>query len=871
MESELEDELSFHFEKEIEKHRRAGSSEEEARRQARLAFGGHAQVTEDCREVRGMGLLNSVLQDIRYAVRQMAAHPAFAAVLILTLGLSIGSNSVIFSVIQGVLIRPLPYPQADRLAYLYLSNREYPKFPLNPYDFRDYRSRSHLFASMAAMTRSDLQLSGGSSRPVMLHGFRVTAGYFHVLGISPELGRGFDRKDELPGNEHEVVLSNRIWRAQFGASPAILGRRIMLNGQPFTVVGVMPADMEHPGNSYQPLPYGQDVDVWWPFTFDGNPAQRGSHFLEGIGRLKPGVTLAEAASELNSIQAQLAREYPQDTGWTVHTISLDREIVGSSRTMLLMLLGAVGMVLLIACANSANLLLSRSVARRREIAVRLALGAHRARVIRQLLTESLVLAFLGGALGTLLAWGGVRALILLLPAGFPRAHDIHVSGPVFAFTFLVTTATGVLFGLVPAVQTSHTDPGRCLHEGGRTTMGGGAATRLRNALAIAEISLACALLVGAGLMLRSFVNLLHLNPGFQQRHVLTATIALPSVQYSSRASVARFYDDLIGSLRALPDVESAGAGTDVPFTGYNENEGGFTIQGKVPSPHQEFHGRFHVATQGYFRALGIPLLRGRLFTEADKAGAPSVVIINQAMARKYWGDRSPVGSRINFFADHPTAKDWTTVIGVVGDVKDKPGSLDAKAAFWWPSLQQPWPFPEMSIVIRGYSGPKALAAELRSEVKRLNPSLAVANVRPMDQIVDNSIATPRFTFVLVGLFAILAMLMSAIGIYGVIAYSVSQRSMEFGLRMALGAQRSSVLGLVLRQAAWLAAAGIVSGVVLAVALGYLLKSLVYDVSPADPATIFAAVAIVLIATAAACLVPARRATTVDPIIALRSE
>lgn len=871
MEESLEDELRFHFEKEVEKLRSQGLPEEEARRRARLAFGGHSQVAEDCREARGTGLLESALQDARYAVRQMAAHPAFAVVLIVSLALSIGANSAIFSVIHGVLMRPLPWPQAKRLAYLYLSNRQYPKFPVNPFDFRDYRSRSRMFESMAAMTRSDMQLSGGSGRPVMLHGFRVTAGYFDVLRVRPELGHAFDRSDELPGNEHEVVLSNRIWRARFDGSPQIMGRRILLDGEPFTVIGVMPAEMQHPGNSYHPLPYGQDVDLWWPFTFEGNPAHRGSHYLEVIGRLKPGFTLTEADSEMNSIQAELGRHFEGAQGWTVHAISLDSEIVGSSREMLLVLLGAVGMVLLIACANAANLLLSRAVARRREIAVRLALGARRARVIRQLLTESLVMAFLGGALGVLVAWAGVHALVSLLPAGFPRAQEIHVSGAVFAFTFLVTTAAGVLFGITPAVQSSRADPAQGLHEGGRTTMGGGGSTRLRNALVVAEISLACALLVGAGLMLRTFLNLLHLNPGFEQQHAVTATVSLPLVQYKDTPSIARFYDELMEDLRALPGVQAAGAGTDVPFTGYDENLGGFTIEGKVAPPHQEFHGRYHVATPGYFRALRIPLLSGRLFTEADKAGSPSVVIINHSMAAKYWGDQDPVGSRIDFLDDHPTGKDWTTVVGVVGDVKDSPNSADAEPAFWWPSLQQPWQFPEMSIVIRASADSSALIEELRGEVRRLDPSLAVANVRPMNQIVENSIAAPRFAFLLVGLFAALAVLLAAIGIYGVIAYSVSQRTSEFGLRMALGAQRTDVLNLVLRQATCLAAGGTALGVMLAMALGQLLKSLMYGVTPTDPATMLAAPAIVMAVTALACVVPARRATGVDPIVALRSE
>lgn len=871
MESDLNDELRFHFEKEVEKHKRAGLSDGEARRRTRLSFGSDASVADDCRDARGTTIVETLLQDVRYAARQLLAHPAFAVVLILTLALSIGANSAIFSVIDGVLIRSLPYPQANRLVYLYLSSPEYPKFNLNPFDFRDYRARSKSFESMAAMTRGDLQLSGGSAQPVMLHGFRITAGYFHVLGLHPEIGSEFNRRAELPGNGHQVILSNRLWRARFGASRNIIGQRILLNDQPYTVVGVMPPGTEHPGNNYHPLPYGQDVDIWCPFTFEGDPADRASHYVEGIGRLKHGVSIAEADSELNAIMAGIEREHHNDGPWQVKVVSLDSEVVGSSRQMLLVLLGAVGMVLLIACANAANLLLARATARRRELAVRLALGASRSRLMRQLLTESLLIAFLGGALGLTMAWGGVRALASLLPSGFPRAHGIHVNGAVFLFTFLVTVAAGILFGILPALQSSHVDPGQSLHEGGRTTTGARRAGRLRNALVVSEIGLACVLLTGAGLMLRSFLNLLNLNLGFEQQHVLTATISLPQIHYRSTAVIGRFYQQLTTGLRSLPGVQSAGAGTDVPFTGYDENLGGFMIEGKQPPPHQQFHGRYHVATPGYFRALGVPLLSGRFFTEADNAGAPKVVIVNYAMAKKYWGGQNPVRQRINFFSDHPTEKDWTTVVGVVGDIKDKPNSPDAEPAFWWPSLQQAFPFPAMSVVIRGSINPQTIANELRGEVKRLDSTLAVANIREMDQIVEGSVATPRFAFVLVGLFAGLAVLLAGIGIYGVIAYSVGQRTSEFGLRMALGAQRADILRLVLMQAAALVFSGTILGLGLALGMGRVLKSLIYDVSPADPLTLTAVGLFVITAAILPCLVPARKATATDPMIALRAE
>lgn len=871
VEQELSEELRFHFEQAVEKYRRSGMSEEEARRAARLAFGGQEQIKEDCREARGTSLLESALQDVRYAVRQLWANPTFAVVIVLTLALSIGANSAIFSVVDGVLIRPLPYPQAERIVRLFLSNATYPKFPLNPFDFRDYRARSKSFDSLAAFTRGDLQLSGTSGRPVRLNGFQVTAGYFHVLGLNPELGREFDEKAELPGNGQQVILSDRLWRSKFGGAPDIVGRKITLNLQPYTVVGVMPRGTEHPGNEYHSVAYGEDVDVWSPFTFEGNPSQRGSHYIEGIGRLKNGVSIGHADAEMNSIMTQLGREHPDnDTGWQVLVFPLYREVVGSSQRMLLVLLGAVGMVLLIACANAANLMLARATARRRELAVRLALGAQRSRLIRQLLTESLLIALLGGALGLAMAVVGVKALVSLLPEGFPRAHEIHVNAAVFAFTFLVSAATGVLFGLIPAMQASRTDPKQGLHEGGRTATGSGRQSRLRNALVISEVSLACVLLIGAGLMLRSLLNLLHLDPGFRQEHVLTASISLPYEEYKTADAVSRFYDDLTAKLSTAPGVTSVGAGTDLPWTGYDDNSGGWSIEGKQPAPSEGFHARYHVATPDYFRVLGIPLLRGRFFSDADKADATAVLIINEALAKKYFPNEDPIGKRISF-TDHPKDKDWTKIVGVVGDVKDKPNSVGAEASFWWPNLQQPGPFGDMSLVVRADSDPRMLVSVVQDKVKHLNPALAVADVRLMDQIVEGSVETPRFAFVLVGLFAGLAILLAAIGTYGVIAYSVGQRTSEFGLRMALGAQRMDVLRLVLTQAAGLVLAGTALGVGFALVFARALKSLIYEVSPADPLT-FASVGVMVIVVALlACYLPARKATKADPMNALRAE
>ena len=866
---ELNEEMAFHREQAERDFLAAGMSPEDARFAAMRRFGNAMRVRESSHETVGFAA-EGVLADMRYALRQLWGRPAFTVVMLLTLALSIGANSAIFSVVDGVLLKSLPYPQPDRLVRIFLSSAEYPKFPLNPFDFLDYRARNHSFGSMAAFTRGDVQLSG-SGEPLRLNGFGITSGYFRVLGLHPEMGREFDFQAEIPGNGLQVVISDRLWRSHFDADPNIIGRKITMNMQPFTVVGVMPAGTAHPGNEYHSLAYGDDVDVWWPFSFAGNPNNRGSHYIEGIARLKPSVTVGQARGEMNAIMAQIQREH-NGGGWSVLVIPLYDELVGRSRRLLLVLLGAVAMVLLIACANAANLLLARASSRQREIAVRMAMGAPRLRIVRQLLTESLLISFSGGALGLALASAGVKALVMLLPADFPRAHDIHLSGPVFAFTFLVSILTGVLFGLAPALQASRTDPKEGLQKGGRATLGSGHQSRLRNALVVSEVGLACVLLIGAGLMLRSFLNQLNLNPGFQTDHVLTASLTLPHATYPKGKQIGEFYERLAMNLSSLPGVEAAGAGSDLPWTGWDENAGGWNIEGKKPPPGQEFHGRYHMATPGYFRAMGIPLIAGRFFTEADRdqKGVPNVVIVNRALAERYWGEANVVGRRISFEDNPKSDSDWITIVGVVGDVKDQPNSPGAEPAFWMPELQSAWTT-DMSIVIRTNSNPQLMADALRNEVHRLDPSLAVADVQVMSKIAESAVATPRFAFVLVGLFAALAIVLAAIGTYGVISYSVSQRTPEFGLRMALGARQQDVLGLVLVQSGRLAIAGTVFGVMASLGFARELKSLIFDVSPTDPST-FSGVALLVIAVALlACYIPARRATQADPMDSLRAE
>ena len=870
LEGDMDAELLFHIKSHAEDLVRRGVPEADAIRQARIALGGIESQKDAMRDSVGHRWSDELWLDLRYAARMLGKNPTFTLVIVLTLALSIGANSAIFSLIDGVLLKPLPYPRAEQIARVFYRSTSYPKFPLNPWDFLDFRGRNRSFESFAIYTHADVQLSGMGSDPVKLSTFQISSGYFRVLGVQPARGREFDFSEERPGNGNVVILSDRVWRNQFEAAPDILGRKVLLDSQAYTVVGVMPAGLNHPGNSYNSIAYGDTVDAWTPFTFSGNPNNRGSHYVEGIGRLKSGVTVEQAAADFNGIMVELASQHEDDKGWTIYMVPLFREIVGSVHKMLLVLLGAVGLVLLIACVNAANLLLARAAARQKEIAVRAALGAWRGRLLRQMLTESLLISLLGGALGVVLAIVGVRALVFFLPAGFPRTEAIHVNAFVLSFTALVAVGTGLLFGLVPAVQASQIDPKQGLHEGGRGSSGSIRQTRLRAVLVVGEVGLACLLLVGAGAMLRSFMNLLRLDPGFQPQHVLTAEIALPNANYKTTDNVAGFYQRLLNNLNTLPGVRAVGAGTDLPWTGYDENLGGFTIEGKTPPPHEEFHARYHTASADYFRAIGIPLLRGRFFNDQDSKGAPRVLLINDVMARRYWPGEDAVGKRITF-DDKPKDSDWFRVVGVVGDVKDTPGSKEAEPAFWWPVLQEPFPFANMTIVLRGDSDPALLTDALRSKVRELDPSLAVAHVRLLDRVADEQFSTSRFALFLIGLFAALALLLAAIGIYGVISYSVSQRMPEFGMRVALGASSWNLLKMVMKQGVLLTGIGVAIGLGCALVLGGVLDNLLFGLSARDPLTLIVVGAIAVVTATLASLPSALRATAADPMTSLRAE
>jgi predicted permease len=867
VERELDKELRFHLDQQIEEMRARGLPPEEARCAALKRIGGLSQIQEECRDMRRTNFLEDLKQDLRYAARMLGKSPGFTLVMVLTLGLSIGATSAIVSVIHGVLLRSLPYRNPDKLVRIFTSAQGFPKFPLNPNDFRDFRARLHSFESLAAYTRNDLQLAG-TGDAIRLSGLSVTAGFFNVLGLKPAMGREFDRNDELPGKAPIVIISDKIWRNRLSGRRDVVGQKIVLDAVPYTVVGVMPPGIQHPGNMYHAIAYGDTVDIWTPFTSFGNPKDRGPHYLDGIARMRPGIHAAQAQAEMNAAMQQLAREHPDgDSGWNVLVIPLETEIVGRSERLLLVLLGAVMLLLLLACVNAANLLLARATARQRELAVRAAVGARRRRLVQQMLTESVLLAMMGAALGAVLAVAGVKALVALLPADFPRAGDIHVDAPIFLFTLSIAIGTGIFFGIVPALHGSRADLRESLHEGGRSATSSRGILRLRNGLVISEVTLACVLLMGAGLMLRSFVNLLRTDPGFRPEQTLTSSISLPHVSYKDNRDIANFWGRLLDKMRQMPGVTAAGAGSDLPWTGWDDNAG-FEIQGEVPPPRDSFHARYHMATPGYFRALGISILRGRSFDDHDRAESRSVLIINEAMAR-FWQHADALGGRITF-SDHPKEKDWLTIVGIVGDVKDTPKSSGAEPAFWWPMLQEPFPLAaNSSIAIRSNLDTQLAAGRLRAAVGELDSNLAVSDVLTMGQVASAAYATPRFALLLVSLFATLALLLAAIGTYGVIAYTVSQRIHEFGVRMALGAQPRDVLLNVLANGIKLAVAGTALGILFGVGLSRLLGNLLYGVSAVDPIAISATSIIAIFVAAVACYLPALRATRADPMTALR--
>jgi putative ABC transport system permease protein len=826
----------------------------EIRHAERPAFG---SLPEPIPETGARRLAAELWQDVRYAVRLLSRTPGFAAVLILTLAVGIGANSMMFTLVNAVLLRPLPYPHPEQLVLLRDFNHEkgFESFSVAPGNFLDWRAQNHSFSGIAAFGPANFNYTGGPF-PERISGRQVTAGFLDVLGVQPLLGRGFQARDFERGQDHVVLLSYGLWQKILQGDPQALGRSIKLNDEPYTVIGVMPAGLRF---------ISQENDIWAPWAFPPDWKDvRGAHFLSVLARINPNVSIEQARAEMAAIGQQLAAQYPdQNRGWGVRTDSLYEQVVGDVRPALLLLLAAVGALLLIACSNVANMLLARTVERRREIAVRASLGAGKWRLVRQVLAESLLLSLAGGALGLLLAFAGTRALLALAPQVLPRAYAIHLDPWVLSFTFGIAVLTGIVFGLAPVFTVIRQDLQETLREGGR---GGVARQGLRGALVSAEVALALVLLVGAGLLLGSFARLETVAPGFHTEHALAFDLRLPRARYPDPAHQTAFYQTLMERLRALPGVESAAAVTTLPLSGRDESYT-FEVENKPNEPGEEPSAMYYDVTPGYFRAMGIPVLSGRDFSAADAPETPRVCIINDVFAREYLPGLDPVGRHV--FLGAGPGHVYREIVGVVGSVKH----------YWLgekPSPQAYEPLAQMpnsgvTAVVRTSPEPASLTSAVRGSVQALDPELPIANVTTFDHLLAESVSLPRFRTLLLALFAAIAVALAIVGLYGVLSYTVTQRTREIGIRMVLGAQRRGVYRLVVGQGMVLVGVGVMAGLGSAFGLTRLLKRFLFGVEATDPVT-FLAVSVLLVAVAAcACFLPARRASRVDPLESIRYE
>ncbi len=802
-------------------------------------------------------------QDLLYAFRMLRKNPGFTAVAITALALGIGANSAIFSVVNTVLLRPLPYKDADRLVMVWedASRHGYPRDTPAPANYFDWLNQNQVFEGMAAIADGSFNLTGAGD-PERLEGRRVSASFFLLLGVQPQLGRMFVPEEDQAGANRVVILSHRLWQRRFGSDQSIIGKTINLNGLAGTVVGVMPPQFQFPSS---------DDELWVPIAFtQDEAAARQRHYLQVLARLKPGVDLPQAQAEMNTIAARLQQQYPAaNTGLGAVVVPLHEQVVGDIKPALLILLGAVCLVLLIACANVANLLLARAAVRQKEVALRVALGASRGRLIRQFLTESVLLGVMGGIVGLLLSIVGIRLLTAFIPPNIPQIKDISIDARVLGFTVLVSLLTGLIFGLAPAIQSSMFNPNEMLKEGGRDSSAGSRGNRMRGLLIIGEVAVSLILLIGAGLLINSFLRLRNVDPGFRTDNLLTMRIVLPDLKYREQAQRSAFYSDLTRRLEVLPGVKSAAVTTNLPL--YRQgNSVGIYIEGRPqPAPGQEMIIATRIISPKYFETMSIPLLSGRQLSDQDTATSPNVVVISETMARRYWPGEDPVGKRLSP-GRVESPDDWVQIVGVVKDVRQF-DLIAAPKPQMYLSYQQAGFFAPRDLVVKTDVDPLSLAAAVRQTVWEVDKDQPVSNVRTMDDIAAESIARQRFSMLLLAIFAGVALLLAAVGIYGVMSYSVAQRRNEFGIRMALGAQKLDVLKLTVGQGLKLVLTGVALGLVGSFVLTRLMSTLLFGIGATDPTT-FVSISVILIAVALlASYFPARRATKVDPIVALRYE
>ena len=870
MDAEVDAELREHLEREAEKHSRSGASAAEAMRRARLTLGGREQIKQRSRDGRGVRWIEDLFDDLRYGLRSFAHSPGLTALIVLSLAIGIGANTAIFSVTSTLLLKPLPYPDPDRLAILWLRSpgigipQDWP----SPGQYHDIVTQNHVFEATALAIGDSFTLTNGS-KAMKVDGIASTSSLLPMLGAKPMLGRIFLPEEDLPGKPQPVVLTYGFWQRIFAGDPAIIGRSMTLDGRAHTVVGVLGPTFRL-NHEVIPTVDGSDKpEIFMPPSDEAKDASNyGSENYNIVTRLKPGVTMEQAKADIATIAARLRQEKHRDPSFTISVVPLIEQVVGSVRTAMLILFGAVALVLLIACTNVANLLLSRATTRQREIAIRAALGAGRARVMRQLLTESVLLSLIGGGAGLQLAWLSLFIARKMHPGNIPRLEELGMDMPVLLFTLGMAVLTGVLFGLVPALRASRVNLTESLKAGARGSLAGGLSVRrdkLRGALVVAELAISLPLLVGAGLLVRSFVRLAHVPPGFNPQGVVSMDVGAYGPKFKDPATRVAFYRTLEERIQQVPGVTATGAVSALPLTpavGW----GGMKIEGYVPPPNEpELQLDRRTATPGYFHAMEIPLIRGRMFAATDTADKPPVAIVDEKMANRFWPNGEAIGKHIRQSDDAP----WMTIVGVVGVVKEYGLDVDTRMVVYAPHTQNVRG--TMFVVARTTADAAVTTDAMVRLVNATDPDVPVYNVATMEQRLQDSMARQRFAMTMLGGFAGFAMILAAIGVYGVMSFLVTQGTGDIAIRMALGAQRASILSLVFRQGIGLALIGMVVGVVGALALSRTMSSMLFGVKPTDPVTFLSVLSLLFLAAVCACLFPAGRAMRIKPMTALRME
>ena len=860
IESEFDDEIQFHVERETQENIARGMSPVEAHRKALREFGVRTPIKEELREVRGLNLIDTMVQDMRYGVRLLRRNPGFAAAAALTIALAIGATTAVFSVVYGIVLRPLPYREPERLVSVWsdVPAMDLPRVFVGAANYRDWRTQNDVFEDMTLVRHvANFNIHGGGE-PERLLGARVTASAFNVLGVSPALGRPFREDEEQVGNDRVVLLSDKLWARRFNRDRAVLGRTIPLNGEPHVIVGVMSPEFAFPGREFE---------LWVPLTInpDDYVTRTGFNF-RSVARLKPGVTVAQAQANLTAISRRLEQQYPANRGIGALVLPLQEDVVGESRTPLLVLLGAVSSLLLIGCASLANLLIARAVSRSSELVLRSALGAGRGRLIRQSLTELVPLLALGGFAGILLAHWLVSLTIPVLPSTLPRVESIAINGPVMAFAAIAVMLTGLAIGIWPALQAGRWDVASALREslrGSSTTLRGG---RTRDALVVAQIAVAVVLLISSTLLMRSFATLKAVDPGFHADGVTTMHLAIPRTKYQDDNRVAAFCRDMLDRVRQLPGVRAAGMVNRLPLAGVNQT-GSLELERSALANNRIESADFRSITPGYLEAMRIPLVEGRTFAEGDNADAPLVGLIDARTAKAAWPNESPIGRRfrIGFGGGEPP---WVTIVGVVGSIKHDGLTADQRPQVYWNYLQRAQD--RMVLVARTDGDPAALTSSIVAAIRATDPEQPVYDVRPLSVVVDRSVAQQWLTTAVLVAFAALSLVVATVGVYGVVAYSVAQRAREFGVRMALGAARSDVLFMIIGRTARLVVVGALIGTAAALAASQALGTLLYGVAPTDWVSYVTAVAALMIAALAATALPATRATRFNPSQILRA-